>query len=298
MQPKTVFANPAFNSQKKLIMSDAGKTRVVLPADVDILLGRGKPFQNHPGNQRMLGLVDKYRDRYQEAERKEKHDIVEEVMGIICGSGGRFLRRVDYENYWVEVNHSIAYRKVGHAFRSKARKADSSSKVAPPMTRQRIEAPPANKTASMEEMLIADLRMRRAAMHQAELMNMSNLAQFSGSSALDRLLMPGAAMGLGPGLYNGLGAAGFVGAGGLMSPENLFRQQSIRQQNLLAANSAFLGNGIMNPNDPSSLGVTSSAQSKAGVPGSQHPQVFPSGFVPGTKEHSECRGLAVVDHKF
>jgi len=160
-------------------MSDAGKTRIVLPADVDILLGRGKPFQNHPGNQRMLSLVDKYKERYQAAERKEKHDIVEEVMGIISGSGGRFLRRVDYENYWVEVNHPIAYRKVGHAFRSKARKSDSTKKPAPTMTRQRVEAPlpPANNKApsNMEEMLLADLRMRRAALHQADLLNMNNM---------------------------------------------------------------------------------------------------------------------------
>lgn len=40
---------------------------------------------------------------------------------MIKECGGRFLARVDYENYWVEVSHSIAYRKVGHAFRSKVR---------------------------------------------------------------------------------------------------------------------------------------------------------------------------------
>jgi hypothetical protein len=265
-------------------MSDAGKARIVQPADVDILLGRGKPFQNHPGNQRMLVLVDKYRDRYQRAERKEKHDIVEEVMGIISGSGGRFLRRVDYENYWVEVGHSIAYRKVGHAFRSKARKADSSIKASPPMTRRRIEAPTAAKAATMEEMLIADLRMRRAAMHQAELMNMSNLASFTGPSAFDRFLLPGAGMGAGmglaPGLYNGLGASGF-GGGGLMTPENLFRQQ-----NLLAANSARLGNGMMNPNDFSSVAATAASSSTASTtlgtmgPGSWQPRSLSAGFVP------------------
>jgi hypothetical protein len=225
----------------------------------------------------MLVLVDKYRDRYQRAERKEKHDIVEEVMGIIGGSGGRFLRRVDYENYWVEVGHSIAYRKVGHAFRSKARKADSSIKASPPMTRRRIEAPAATKVATMEEMLLADLRMRRAAMHQAELMNMSNLASLTGPSAYDRFLLPGAGMGLAPGLYNGLGAAGFVG-GGLMTPENLFRQQ-----NLLTANSALLGNGMFNPNDFSSTAATtasSSAAPTALAPGSWQPRSLPAGFVP------------------
>merc|ERR1711935_1002192 len=98
------------------------KSIILVPSDVDILLGRGKPFQNHVGNQQMLNLVDKYRQRYHQTERKEKHDIIEKVMGIISGSGGRFLRRVDYENCWVEVSHTIAYRKVGHAFRSKVRK--------------------------------------------------------------------------------------------------------------------------------------------------------------------------------
>lgn len=100
----------------------AATSVVMVPADVDILLGRGKPFQNHVGNQRMLNLVDNNRERYHQTERKEKHDMIEKVIGIISGSGGRFLRRVDHENYWVEVNHTIAYRKVGHAFRSKVRK--------------------------------------------------------------------------------------------------------------------------------------------------------------------------------
>eukprot|EP00980_Cylindrotheca_fusiformis_P031517 scaffold26495_cov103-Cylindrotheca_fusiformis.AAC.4 len=243
-------------------MSETGKTRVVQPADVDILLGRGKPFQNHPGNQRMLALVDKYRDRYQQAERKEKHDIVEEVMGIISGSGGRFLRRVDYENYWVEVKHPISYRKVGHAFRSKARKSDSASKAFPPMTRQRIEASPTKKSSAMEEMLLADLRMRRAAMHQAELMNMSNLGHFGGATPLDRFLLPQSAMSFGSGLFGGLGGGGGLMGGGLMNPEHLLRQQS------LLANSSLLSSNMMNrPNDVPSKGPTGG-------------QALPAGFVP------------------
>ena len=245
-------------------MSDNGKTRIVLPADVDILLGRGKPFQNHPGNQRMLSLVDKYKERYQSAERKEKHDIVEEVMGIISGSGGRFLRRVDYENYWVEVTHAIAYRKVGHAFRSKARKSDSVKKPTPAMTRERVEAPPlANKAPSnsMEEMLLADLRMRRAALHQADIlnmnnmnpmnmnnmanmnmnpmnmnnmanmnnmnpMNMNNIAAMAAGSQLERFLLPT--------LYNNIATAGLF-------------QQGFMNPNFLAANAALTGNGTFNP---------------------------------------------------
>lgn len=103
--------------------NDPNVTRVLATCSSDVLLGRGKPFQCHAGNQKMLDLVDAFRDQYFKAERKGKHTIVEEVMRIIKFNGGRFLSRVDYENYWVEVSHSIAYRKVGHAFRSKARVA-------------------------------------------------------------------------------------------------------------------------------------------------------------------------------
>lgn len=100
--------------------SSPGK-RVNNPTSLDILLGRGKPVQSHSGNQRMLSIVDENRARYLDSERKVKHQIIEEILKSIKASGGRFLTRVDYENYWVEVNHAVAYRKVGHAFRSKAR---------------------------------------------------------------------------------------------------------------------------------------------------------------------------------
>jgi len=227
-------------------MTDAGKTRVVLPADADILLGRGKPFQNHAGNQRMLTLVDKYRERYQQAERKEKHDIVEEVMGIISGSAGRFLRRVDYENYWIEVSHAIAYRKVGHAFRSKARKNNNENKNNSSMLTDVVGTRDTNtnSTSSVEDMLMADLRIRRAALHQADFSNMNNLASLAAQSPLERLLLPT--------FYTNLAAAGLLQAG-MMTPENL-----LCQQNLLAATAALMGGKVaFNNSEPSRTTVTS-----------------------------------------
>lgn len=90
----------------------------------DVLLGRGKPFQNHDGNQNMLRIVDMYRRRYHESERAFKHEIIEEVLDIIKSKGGRFLERIDdfEKSFWNQVPHRMAYRKVGHAFRSNARR--------------------------------------------------------------------------------------------------------------------------------------------------------------------------------
>lgn len=61
------------------------------PRKEDVVLGRGKPSQNWPGNQRMLALCDAYRDRYHSVERAQKNKIIEEVRDIISSKGGRFL---------------------------------------------------------------------------------------------------------------------------------------------------------------------------------------------------------------
>jgi len=107
-------------NQKKIDSSNIIKT----PNVHDVLLGRGKPFQNHDGNQSMLRIVDMYRKRYHESERAFKHEIIEEVLDIIKSKGGRFLERIDDfdKSFWNQVPHRMAYRKVGHAFRSNARR--------------------------------------------------------------------------------------------------------------------------------------------------------------------------------
>ena len=122
-------ATEQFSYPSSFRSSDLTGRRVNAPSPVDILLGRGKPFHNHNGNQRMLEIVDEHRPRYLKADRKDKHVIIEHILSAIRAYGGRFLSRVDYENYWVEVSHAIAYRKVGHAFRSKARKKTAKKRL-------------------------------------------------------------------------------------------------------------------------------------------------------------------------
>jgi hypothetical protein len=61
------------------------------PNKNDVLLGRGKPIQNWPGNQFMLSLCDTYRQRYHSVERIQKNEIIDEVKSIIESKGGRFL---------------------------------------------------------------------------------------------------------------------------------------------------------------------------------------------------------------
>jgi hypothetical protein len=39
----------------------------VLPTKLDVLLGRGRPYQEHHGNRRLATMIDQYRSRYEAA---------------------------------------------------------------------------------------------------------------------------------------------------------------------------------------------------------------------------------------
>ena len=102
----------------------------VRPVSKDILFGRGKPFQNHPGNRKLIMLVDKYKDQYIKSERDKKRPIVEEIIAILTQDGARFLKRYKDDStspFWVEASKEVAFDKVSHAFRSRGRTKSTSS---------------------------------------------------------------------------------------------------------------------------------------------------------------------------
>lgn len=102
--------------------------RIIQPSRFDVLFGRGKPYQGHAGNIRLHKVVDLYKPRYSQARRHEKTEIAEEIVQFIKAGGakaGRFLKRVENEEAWVEVSDSIARDKVSHALRGKPRKDSS-----------------------------------------------------------------------------------------------------------------------------------------------------------------------------
>jgi hypothetical protein len=101
------------------------ENQVDAPSSDDILLGRGRPFQSHPGNQRMLRLVNERKEEYQQLPRDKKRPLVEELLMTLCDGGGRFLKRAedqDGKTFWAEVSHDVAFEKVCHALRTKNRK--------------------------------------------------------------------------------------------------------------------------------------------------------------------------------
>ena len=104
----------------------------IRPASNDILFGRGKPFQNHPGNRKLILLVDKYKEQYVKSVRDKKRPIVEEIISILTQDGARFLKRYDGDSsspFWVEASKEVAFDKVSHAFRSRGKSKSNSSNM-------------------------------------------------------------------------------------------------------------------------------------------------------------------------
>jgi hypothetical protein len=95
--------------------------RIENPLPSDIILGRGKPFQSHHGNQRMLQIVASHKEKYSSEKREKRRAIAEQILDSLLGSGARFLKRVEGETYWEIVGRKIAFEKVSHVLRSKKR---------------------------------------------------------------------------------------------------------------------------------------------------------------------------------
>jgi hypothetical protein len=121
---------------------------IELPGRSDVLLGPGKPIQDHPGNQRLHELVRLYMDEYNQASRSGGRTIVARkiLLEILspssndpkgtkdnsAGGGGRFLKRQD-ENFkfgwWEEVtDEDVLVEKVANAVRGVRKRSLRNSK--------------------------------------------------------------------------------------------------------------------------------------------------------------------------
>jgi hypothetical protein len=101
--------------------SSQSNKRVELPSIHDVLFGRGRPYQDHPGNKRMASSIDGLRHEYHFASRMKKKEISQLVVKATKESRGRFLKRSPSLNAWEEVNDSVAREKASQGFRTQIR---------------------------------------------------------------------------------------------------------------------------------------------------------------------------------
>ena len=83
----------------------------------DVLCGRGGATNNHPGNKRFRAIVAHHMPEYLAARKKEKAVIARQIVDHIKKQGGRFLKRSDGNNTWIEVSDKKATEKTSQALR-------------------------------------------------------------------------------------------------------------------------------------------------------------------------------------
>ncbi|KAG7357390.1 hypothetical protein IV203_002078 [Nitzschia inconspicua] len=105
---------------------------VETPTDQDVLFGRGRPYQSHPGNVNLHRLVALHKDRYERSRRFDKLAIADQIVYEIKSGGGktpgRFLRRVEGKDYWEEAPDDVSREKVAHALRGQIKQSRENRK--------------------------------------------------------------------------------------------------------------------------------------------------------------------------
>jgi hypothetical protein len=91
----------------------------IIPTTNDILLGRGKTYHNHRGNQRFRAIIAVHIPKYSDEEttRKQKTRIVQSIVEDMYNDGCRFLKQDGKSTLWHDVEFHNAKKKVGHALR-------------------------------------------------------------------------------------------------------------------------------------------------------------------------------------
>lgn len=87
----------------------------------DIIFGRGRGYQDHPGNRHMRALLHHYKEQYKILDRPRKRNLVEAVYLFMTQNGARFLHKLENEDTFVIVDIPIALQKVRNTLCCKKR---------------------------------------------------------------------------------------------------------------------------------------------------------------------------------
>ena len=87
---------------------------IEFPARTDILVGKGKPIQSHPGNVALRATIDGLIPTYMPLKKSEKQAMTFTALHDIQSKGGRFLKQ-DKEGWWIVVTEPEARRKVARS---------------------------------------------------------------------------------------------------------------------------------------------------------------------------------------
>lgn len=110
-------ASSGSESTGNSIFSTTTATRTPTVRPTDVLLGRGKGYQNHPGNIQFRECLQDYCDNYDEAHRHKRRRIARDVAQILTETGVRFLK-LNGNMEWIESDHVTVEDKITQLFRT------------------------------------------------------------------------------------------------------------------------------------------------------------------------------------
>jgi hypothetical protein len=91
----------------------------IFPTESDVLFGKGKGADNHPGNKHFRTLISRLVDEYDTGDKIKKNNVAVKVRNEIQ-SFGRFLSRQG-EIYYIETDRKVM-DKIKQAFRDRLKK--------------------------------------------------------------------------------------------------------------------------------------------------------------------------------
>mmetsp|Transcript_32965 Transcript_32965/g.79745 ORF Transcript_32965/g.79745 Transcript_32965/m.79745 type:complete len:428 (+) Transcript_32965:53-1336(+) len=95
---------------------------IMQPLSSDVILGRGRHQQEHPGNLKLAQLVDSKRQEYSQLRKLEKTRIIRDIVESYESAGVRFVERYGGEERslrWRESSGDARREKVSQLFRTK-----------------------------------------------------------------------------------------------------------------------------------------------------------------------------------
>jgi hypothetical protein len=101
--------------------SEQDSDQIDFPRKFDVLLGRGRPYQDYSGNLALTHLLNARTEEYKNASRFEKTVISYDIVKSIHDRGGRFLQRDESTGGWQKVSETMAREKVSNRLRIRIR---------------------------------------------------------------------------------------------------------------------------------------------------------------------------------
>mmetsp|Transcript_19677 Transcript_19677/g.22803 ORF Transcript_19677/g.22803 Transcript_19677/m.22803 type:complete len:296 (+) Transcript_19677:2-889(+) len=89
-------------------------------SDNDVLSGRGGGTNQHEGNYYFRSLINLHRERYLKAKKNDKPFISRSIVNAIRKKNGRFLKKDEESDLWLEIGDDAAREKTSQALRQKA----------------------------------------------------------------------------------------------------------------------------------------------------------------------------------